>query len=85
MFKSLLLVAILAISASAGNLFSTISGMTMDEIKPTSYTVDTAGLNPRVYQWTPVGLPNFVCVALFPNADGKSVAAVPAMQCFKGK
>jgi hypothetical protein len=88
MKKLLLATAILTSSAFAGNFFSTVSGMTMKQVKPDqSYTVDTAGFNPRVYQWetklgdgTPV-----TCIALFPNADGKDVSAIPTMQCIKHK
>ena len=33
-------------------MFSAVSGMSMKEIKPTaSYTIDTAGINPRVYEF----------------------------------
>jgi hypothetical protein len=88
MKKLLLTTTILTSTLFAGNFFSTVSGMTMKQVKPeTSYTVDTAGFNPRVYQWetklgdgTPV-----TCIALFPNANGDNVSAIPAMQCIKHK
>jgi hypothetical protein len=88
MKKLLLSITILATSSFAGNFFSTVSGMTMKQVKPeASYTVDTAGFNPRVYQWeTKLGDGTKVtCIALFPNSDGKDVAAIPAMQCIKHK
>lgn len=48
---SLLLVGAIAHTAQAG-MFSAVSGMSMKEIKPTaSYTIDTAGINPRVYEF----------------------------------
>jgi hypothetical protein len=70
-----------ATTASAG-LFSTVSGMTMEEIKPKqAYTIDTAGVNPRIYQWQPLGLPDYMCIAIFSNSE----TSIPAMQCFKYK
>ncbi len=77
------LVVALNTAASAGNLFSTISGMTMSEEKTNAYTIDTAGLNPRVYEFVPQSAKDHLCVIVFPNSDGKHGAAVPAMQCFK--
>jgi hypothetical protein len=74
----------LATSASAG-LFSTVSGMTMEEIKPQqSYTVDTAGINPRIYQFVPKGISDYICIAMFTNSTSKDTAA-PALQCVKVK
>lgn len=86
MKKIVLLAVLLSTSLFAGNLFSTISGMAMKEVKPEqAYSVDTAGLNPRVYTWTQ-NLVNGVkvqCIAMFPNSDGKHTAAIPTMQCLK--
>jgi hypothetical protein len=85
--KKILLISIFATSIFAGNMFSKISGMTMPEVNPeNAYTLDTAGLNPRVYEFVPKGDPTKLCVVVFPNADGANTAAIPAMQCFsRGK
>ena len=77
--------AVLATTAQAGNLFSQISGMSLDEQKTNAYTIDTIGINPRVYEFIPKSAPDHLCIAMFPNSDGKHGAAVPAMQCFKIK
>jgi len=85
--KKLVLVLLLgSLSAIfAGNLFSQISGMTWDEVKTNKYTIDTAGINPRVYEFIPENAKDHLCVIVFPNSDGKHTAAVPAMQCFRVK
>ena len=62
-----------------GGMFSTLEGLGMKEIKPDyTYTIDTAGINPRIYEWTPKSNPNITCIVIF----GNSKAAIPAMQCF---
>lgn len=69
--------------AQAG-VFSTISGMTMDERKPIhAYTIDTAGINPRIYEFTPKSASNKICVAVF-ISNGHDGSA-PALQCFDKK
>jgi hypothetical protein len=83
--KKILIVSLLSAGAYAGNLFSTISGMGMEEVKTNSYTIDTVGINPRVYQFNPKDNKDYLCVIVFPNSDGEHTAAVPAMQCFKVK
>ena len=85
MSKLILSLLFLVVGLSAGNLFSTLSGMTWDEKKTVHYTIDTAGFNPRVYEFQPTLVKNYICIVIFPNADGKHVAAVPAMQCIKKK
>jgi len=85
MKKIALFLGLTITSLMAGNLFSTISGMTWDEQKTNKYTIDTAGLNPRVYEFRPKSAPDILCVIVFPNADGKHTAAIPTMQCFKHK
>ena len=75
--RYIMLMMILALTANAG-LFSTISGMAMKEVKPkASYTIDTAGINPRVYEWkTTEGK---TCVAIFGSAAETSSVAI---HCF---
>jgi hypothetical protein len=83
MIKYLALV-MLFLNISQAGMFSTISGMAMQEVKPDhSYTIDTAGLNPRVYEFTPKANPNKICVVVFGNS--KSGISIPAMQCFDKK
>ena len=81
--KKVVFAILLAISAEAG-IFSTVSGMTMEEQKPlSSYTIDTAGVNPRVYEFTPKNDKDTLCVIVFGNATSGDGVSVPAMQCFK--
>jgi len=83
--KKLLLIVLVAISANAG-IFSTISGMTIPEIKPTeAYTVDTAGINPRVYEWRSKADSSMMCAALFSNAAEEGTSSAPSMFCWKSK
>ena len=78
--KKILLILSLFLYSNAG-VFSTMSGMAMKEIKPVaSYTIDTAGINPRVYEFIPKNDTTKLCVIVFGNSDKLSV---PAMQCFK--
>lgn len=83
MKKLILSVLATGLVAQAG-VFSTISGMAMDERKPTyAYTIDTAGVNPRIYEFTPKSASNKICVAVFiSNGAGGSA---PALQCFDKK
>ena len=83
--KKLLLLGLLGslVAANAGNMWSAVSGMTWSEIKTNKYTIDTAGVNPRVYEFVPKGAQDRLCVIVFSNADGKHTAAIPVMQCFK--
>jgi len=83
--KKILLLVIVAIAANAGNLFSSLSGMAMTEEKTNKYTIDTVGINPRVYEFVPQSAKDHLCVIVFPNSDGKHTAAIPTMQCFKTK
>ena len=82
--KKLILLALLGSYVFAGNFFSTLSGMNMPEVKPEqAYTVDTNGLNPRIYTWVQklIDGRSVQCITLFPNASGEHSTAVPAMQC----
>ena len=77
----LIATATIVSSAQAG-VFSTVSGMTMEEVEPlSSYTIDTAGVNPRVYEFVPKNDKTKLCIVVFGNADGG--VSIPAMQCFK--
>lgn len=77
--KKILMIMLLVVVANAG-MFSTVSGMLMEEKKPVAaYTVDTNGFNPRVYEFTPKGNPNYICVYSFISGE-KTVNTT--MQCF---
>jgi len=73
---SLATLCVAGVTLQAGT-WSTLSGMSMKEVKPiAAYTIDSAGYNPRVYEWkTSEGK---TCIAIF----GNDKAAV-AMQCTK--
>ena len=73
MKKVLLLITTLVLTTSsiAGGVFSRVSGFGMNEIKPSAeYTVDTVGENPRVYEFTPKGNPNYICIVMFSPDKG---------------
>lgn len=81
MIKKIILVALLAIVANAG-VWTSVSGFATKEINPdATYTVDTIGQNPRVYEFTPKGNPTYVCIALFTEGAYKA----PVMQCIPKK
>ncbi len=78
--KKIILILLVALSANAG-MFSMVSGMAMKEIKPqSSYTVDTAGINPRVYEFDTRVEPIMHCIVLMASSDKMTA---PTMQCYK--
>ena len=68
---------VLTISLNAG-LFSTMQNLNMDEIKTNGYTIDTAGYNPRIYEFTPKGDKSKLCILAFGNSSKGS----PTLFCF---
>ena len=67
-------------------MFSSVSGFAMKEIKPESaYTIDTAGINPRVYEFVPRGDRSKLCVVVFGNPGDRCDVNIPVMQCFERK
>jgi hypothetical protein len=79
--KKILTLALLTSFATAG-LFSTVSGLGMKEKKTDKeYTLDTAGMNPRVYEFTPVTAPHMQCILIVLNA----VEPSSTLQCFSKK
>jgi uncharacterized protein YxeA len=79
--KKILAILVLALSLNAG-LFSTMQNLNMDEIKTNAYTIDTAGYNPRIYEFTPKGDKSKLCIMAFGNSKNGS----PTIFCFtKGK
>jgi len=68
----------LIISNLSAGMWTSVSGFATKEIKPdATYTVDTIGQNPRVYEFTPKFNKNYICIALFTEGDYKA----PVMQC----
>ena len=77
----IILIAIAFISTLNAGMFSTLSGMAMKEVKPVaSYTIDTAGINPRVYEFIPKNDKTKLCIVVFGNTNNN--ISIPAMQCF---
>jgi len=75
MFMIFALVAI----ANAG-FWSTAQGMLMKEKKPdASYSIDTAGMNPRIYEFTTEDK-KMKCVVIFTSVQGGSDSS---LQCIK--
>lgn len=81
--KKIAIFALMAVSLHAG-MWSTVQGMGMKEQKPKAkYTIDTAGFNPRVYEFVPVNDPSKLCVVIFGSSEKTSSVD---MECFtKGK
>lgn len=75
--RKLLLTLSIALSLHAG-LFSTIQNLDMEEIKTNGYTIDTAGYNPRIYEFTPKGDKSKLCILAFGNSSKGS----PTLFCF---
>ncbi len=57
--------------------FSGIVGSTFSSVPTQKYTIQTPGINPRVYEWDTKS--GYHCIALFRD-DAKTS---PSMQCFK--
>ncbi len=73
-----LVTVVTIISSAQAGVFSAMSGMGMKEKKPlSSYTIDTAGINPRIYEFVPENDKTRLCVVIFTDKG------IPAMQCFK--
>lgn len=77
MYKKLLFVLGLAITLNAG-VWTSVSGFSKKEIDPdVTYTLDTIGQDPRVYEFTPKANKNYACVIIYTEG-----ASAPVMQCF---
>lgn len=79
-FVTLILGSLICVTLHAG-MYSMISGMAMKEVKPqAAYTIDTAGINPRVYEFNTKVAPIRHCIVLIASSDKM---AAPTMQCYK--
>jgi len=54
-----------------------VASVSLPETKTTKYTIETIGINPRIYEWDTKS--GYHCVALFRDETGSAAA----MQCFK--
>jgi len=80
--KYLLLTILAALSLNAG-MWSTVSSLGMKEVhKDAEYKIDTAGFNPRIYEFTTITEPKMKCVLIFSSSNENSS---PTMQCIKLK
>ena len=81
--KKFIIGGLISISSLYGGVWTSVSGFGTKEINPDfTYTLDTIGENPRVYEFTPRQNQNYVCVVVYTEGKYKS----PVMQCFpKGK
>jgi len=78
--KKVTSVLLIVIFVNAG-MFSSFSGMFFKEQKPVAeYTIDTAGINPRAYEFITATKPYHHCIVVFGNSDRFSL---PVMQCWK--
>ena len=77
-----ILLALLTTFSFAFN-WNSIVGAFKKTVNTLSYTIETSGINPRVYEFTPKANPNKICVVVFGNS--KSGISIPAMQCFDKK
>ena len=57
--------------------WSTLVGFFKKTVNTLSYTIETAGVNPRVYEFDTQGYPRMHCVVIFRD-DPRSA---PSMQC----
>ena len=61
--------------------WNTIVGAFKKTINTLSYTIETSGVNPRVYEFDTQGYPRMHCVVIFRDDPKTS----PAMQCIETK
>ena len=78
--EKLLITGLLVASALAFN-WNTIVGIFKKTVNTLSYTIETSGINPRVYEFDTQGYPRMHCVVIFRNDTKTS----PAMQCVETK
>jgi hypothetical protein len=84
-YKKVFILSVVIASLNAG-MFSSVSGFAMKEVKPEhAYTLDTAGINPRVYEFVPKGDSSKLCVVVFGNPGDRCDVNIQVMQCFERK
>jgi len=78
--KKLSIVILLATSSFAFN-WNTIVGVFKKTVNTLSYTIETSGVNPRVYEFDTQGYPRMHCVVIFRDDTRTS----PAIHCIETK
>ncbi|NPA87377.1 hypothetical protein [Caminibacter pacificus] len=78
--KKLIFAVILASFSFAFN-WNSIVGVFKKTVNTLSYTIETSGINPRVYEFDTQGYPRMHCVVVFRDDPKTS----PAMQCIETK
>ena len=79
---NILLPLVLFTSVATAGMWSTVTSMNLKEKKADAvYTLDTAGFNPRVYEFTTVDK-KMKCVLVSASSNENSS---PALQCIKLK
>ena len=69
------------ISFSFAFNWNSIVGFFKKTVNTLSYTIETSGINPRVYEFDTQGYPRMHCVVIFRDDPKTS----PAMQCIETK
>jgi len=69
------------ISFSFAFNWNSIVGLFKKTVNTLSYTIETSGINPRVYEFDTQGYPRMHCVVIFRDDPKTS----PAMQCIETK
>ena len=76
--KALIVLAMVAIIAGCDGV---VDPTTNELLSPVSYEIDGWGSNPDIYEWSPKGNPNYVCVYVVSGADGPAgVQCIPRGQ-----
>ena len=78
--KKLILLSTILINAFSFN-WNSFVGIFKKTVHTISYTIESSGLNPRVYEFDTQGYPRLHCVVLFRNDTKTS----PAMWCIETK
>ena len=78
--KKAVIVALLATFSFAFN-WNSIAGIFKKTVNTLAYTIETSGINPRVYEFDTQGYPKMHCVVVFRDDPKTS----PAMQCVETK
>jgi len=76
-----LIFTILFASFSFAFNWNTIVGVFKKSVNTLAYTIETSGVNPRVYEFDTQGYPRMHCVVIFRDDPRTS----PAMQCVETK
>jgi hypothetical protein len=75
------LIIVFAATFSFAFNWNTLVGVFKKTVNTLSYTIETSGINPRVYEFDTQGYPRMHCVVIFRDDPKTS----PAMQCIETK